>query len=249
MSKYLIAGNWKMNTNIISAKNLISDLTNKISSPDNMDILICPPFTHLEASSSLLNSTSIKLGAQNSFYESSGAFTGEISNDMLKSVGCEYVIIGHSERRNLFGESNQLINKKIKSVLNSGLNVILCIGESESERGAGNTNSILFGQLEESLKDILSIDSLTIAYEPVWAIGTGKTATPEIISETHEFINNYLYYKYGENNIKILYGGSMKPENAESILEIENVGGGLIGGASLNAESFSSICEIANRLS
>lgn len=249
MSKYLIAGNWKMNTNIDNAKDLILDIIKETSEIDDVDILLCPPYTHLYHSSQTTKVSNISIGAQNSYFESSGAYTGEVSNDMLISVGCSYVILGHSERREIFCEDNELVNKKVISALDSGLNVILCIGESESERESGNTNNVLFGQLEESLENVKDNSNLTVAYEPVWAIGTGKTATPEIIVETHEFINTYLRNRFGNNNIKILYGGSMKPENAESILKIDNVSGGLIGGASLNSESFSTICKIASSLS
>lgn len=249
MSKFLIAGNWKMNTNIGNAKKLINDIIKETSEIDDVDILLCPPYTHLFYSSQITEASNISIGAQNSYFEPSGAYTGEVSNEMLNSVGCSYVILGHSERRAIFGENNELVNKKVISALDSGLNVILCIGESESERESGNTNNVLFGQLEESLANVNDNSNLTIAYEPVWAIGTGKTATPEIIVETHEFINTYLSNRFGNNNIKILYGGSMKPENAESILKINNVSGGLIGGASLNSESFSTICKIASSLS
>ncbi|MFN3194814.1 MAG: triose-phosphate isomerase [Chlorobiota bacterium] len=249
MSKYLIAGNWKMNTDLDKAKKLILDIIKDTSQIDDVDILMCPPFTHLYYSSQITADSNISIGAQNSYFESNGAFTGEISNDMLISAGCRYVILGHSERRSIFDESNELINKKVISALDSGLNVILCIGESDSDRDSGNTNNVLFGQLEESLKNITKYENITIAYEPVWAIGTGKTATPELILETHEFINTYLNNRFGNNNIKILYGGSMNSENAESILNVKNVSGGLIGGASLKAESFSSICKIASKLS
>ncbi len=248
MSKYLIAGNWKMNTNISEAKKLISELKSDVTFKNDVEMLVCPPFTHLYLISELISDTSIKLGAQNSYYEGSGAFTGEVSNDMLKSVGSDYVILGHSERREIFNESNAIINQKVKSSLNSGLNVILCIGESESCREKGETNQVLENQLTESLLDIEDTQYLTIAYEPIWAIGTGKSATSEIISETHLFIKSYLNNHYKGNSIKILYGGSMKPENAESILQIESVDGGLVGGASLSADSFSSIYNIASNL-
>lgn len=248
MSKYLIAGNWKMNTNISEAKKLVSELKDEVSFTYEVDMLVCPPFTHLYPLSELVTDTKIKLGAQNSYYEESGAFTGEVSNDMIKSVGCQSVILGHSERREIFNESNEIINLKVKKTLNSGLNVILCIGESETSRENGQTNNILEKQLTECLAEIKDDTNLTIAYEPIWAIGTGKSATPNIISETHTFIKSYLNNHFGDNSIKILYGGSMKPENAESILRIDNVNGGLIGGASLKSDSFNSIYKIACNL-
>jgi len=248
MSKYLIAGNWKMNTNISEAKKLISELKVEVALNNDVDMLVCPPFTHIYLISDLIRDTNIKLGAQNSYYRGSGAYTGEVSNDMLKSVGSEYVILGHSERREIFNESNALVNQKVKSSLNSGLKVILCIGESESSRESGETNQVLDKQLSECLANIDNTDNLTIAYEPIWAIGTGRSATSKIISDTHSFIKTFLNNHFGENSIKILYGGSMKPENAESILEIDGVDGGLIGGASLNADSFGSIYNIANNL-
>ncbi|MER3329435.1 MAG: triose-phosphate isomerase, partial [Candidatus Kapaibacterium sp.] len=180
--------------------------------------LICPPYTHLGFLSEIVDLSRISLGAQNVHFEDKGAFTGEISNDMLLSVGCEYVIVGHSERRSIFGETDEVINKKTIKSLNSGLRVILCIGETLEERESGNTNDILEKQLNNGLIGVDETINLKIAYEPVWAIGTGKTATTNQIYETHRFISNYLINRFGDNSIKILYGGSMNAENAKEIL-------------------------------
>lgn len=245
MSKYLIAGNWKMNTNLDEAKKITDELHSFIDYDSEVEMLICPPYTHLGFLSEIVDFSRISLGAQNVHFEEKGAFTGEISNDMLLSVGCEYVIIGHSERRTLFCETDEMINKKVMNSLDVGLRVILCIGETLEERENGNTNTKLETQLTKGLIGVDEIHNLKIAYEPVWAIGTGKTATTEQISETHHFISEFLKNKFGENSIKILYGGSMNAENAKEILAIENVNGGLIGGASLNPESFEAIYKSA----
>ncbi len=248
MSKYLIAGNWKMNTNLDEAK-LITDKLHSFKDYDrDVEMLICPPFTHLGFLSELVDLSRISLGAQNVHYEEKGAFTGEISNDMLLSVGCEYVIVGHSERRTIFGETDEMINKKVVNSLKAGLRVILCIGETLEDRENGNTNAVLENQLEKGLIGVVETVNLKIAYEPIWAIGTGKTATSEQIADTHAFISDYLNNRFGNNYIKILYGGSMNAENAKEILSIENVNGGLIGGASLVAESFLAIYNSAIEL-
>lgn len=248
MSKYLIAGNWKMNTNLDEAKSITDRLHSYIDYDSEVELLICPPFTHLSFLSELIDLSRISLGAQNVHSEKNGAYTGEISIDMLLSVGCEYVIIGHSERRSIFGEDDKFINKKVVNSLNAGLRVILCIGETLEQREKGETFEILENQLEKGLIGVEKIINLKIAYEPVWAIGTGKTANKEQISETHEFISKFLIKRFGENNIKILYGGSMNAENAEEILSIKNVNGGLIGGASLKPDSFLSIYNTAIKL-
>lgn len=249
MSKYLIAGNWKMNTNLDDAKRISNVLHSYKNFDSEVEMLICPPFTHLNFMSELLDMSRISLGAQNVYSETEGAYTGEISNDMLVSVGCEYVIIGHSERRIIFSENNELINKKVTNSLKAGLRVILCIGETMQEREEGRTNSILGSQLDDCLNKVeFNIENLKVAYEPVWAIGTGKTATNEQISDTHDFISDYLKKRYENSHIKILYGGSMNSTNAKEILSIENVNGGLIGGASLNPESFLEIYNSAIEL-
>lgn len=248
MSKYLIAGNWKMNTNLDEAKKITDELHGYKDFDSEVEMLICPPFTHIGFLSELVDLSRVSLGAQNVHYEPKGAYTGEISNEMLLSVGCEYVIIGHSERRSYFNETNELINKKVVNSLNAGLRVILCIGETLEDRESGNTNEVLEEQLTKGLLGVEETINLKIAYEPVWAIGTGKTATSEQISETHKFISNFLNLRFGDNIIKILYGGSMNAENAKDILSISNVNGGLIGGASLKPESFLSIYNSAIEL-
>ena len=248
MSKYLIAGNWKMNTNLDEAKKITDKLHSFKDYDSEVEMLICPPYTHLGFLSELVDLSRISLGAQNVHFEEKGAFTGEISNDMLLSVGCEYVIVGHSERRTLFGETDEMINKKVVNSLKAGLRVILCIGETLEERENGSTNRILERQLSIGLIGVEETINLKVAYEPVWAIGTGKTATSEQISETHSFIANFLQNRFEDNSIKILYGGSMNAENAKEILAINNVNGGLIGGASLNPESFLAIYNSALEL-
>ncbi|PKL77786.1 MAG: triose-phosphate isomerase [Ignavibacteriae bacterium HGW-Ignavibacteriae-4] len=248
MSKYLIAGNWKMNTNLDEAKIITDGLHSFINYDSEVEMLICPPYTHLGFLSEIVDLSRISLGAQNVHYEESGAFTGEISNDMLLSVGCEYVIIGHSERRTLFCETDVNINKKVVNSLKAGLRVILCIGETLEERESGLTNSVLKEQLNIGLAGVVDTINLKIAYEPIWAIGTGRTASTDQITETHGFIAEFLKNRFGANTIKILYGGSMNSDNAKEILSILNVNGGLIGGASLKSESFLAIYNSALEL-
>jgi len=225
MRKKIIAGNWKMNNDIKETQNLITKLTSALSGENiNCEVIVCPPYTSLSEAASLLKDTKIKLGAQNMYFESSGAFTGEISADMLKSVGCEYVILGHSERRTIFGESDAVINKKIKKALNSGLKPIFCVGELLEEREAAITEKVIEKQVINGLEDINSNEmrKIIIAYEPVWAIGTGKTASPEQAQEVHEFIRELIKSKYGEQiseDLVIQYGGSVKPDNAKDFFQ------------------------------
>ena len=244
MRRKVIAGNWKMNNDLSESQNLISKLTaGLISEKINCEVIICPPFTSLQEAKSLIRNTVIKLGAQNMCYEESGAFTGEISASMLKGVGCEYVILGHSERRTIFGEPDSLINKKIKKALQSNLKPIFCVGETLQERESGVTKDIIKRQVVEGLKDILinDINQIILAYEPVWAIGTGKTATPAQAQEVHEFIREIvsgLYNKDVSDNLIIQYGGSVKPENAVELMSQKDIDGALVGGACLKADSF-----------
>jgi len=244
MRRKVIAGNWKMNNDLKETQNLISKLSSGLPLDNlNCDVVVCPPFTSLFEAQTLLKDTKVKLGAQNMYFESSGAFTGEISAAMLKSVGCEYVILGHSERRTIFGETDELINNKIKKAIASELKPIFCIGELLEEREAGITENIIEKQLKFGLKDISSeeIVNVIIAYEPVWAIGTGKTASPEQAEEVHKFIRSLINEKYGESiseNIIIQYGGSVNSKNAKELLFQKNIDGALIGGASLKADSF-----------
>lgn len=251
MRRKVIAGNWKMNKNIGESASLVSDLKNLLSSVSvNADVIVCPPYTSLDTVNALVKGSDVKLGAQNMYFEESGAYTGEISAEMLKSAGCEYVILGHSERRTIFGESDETINRKIKKALSAGLKPIFCIGETLEERESGVTNSVIKTQVEGGLKDVSADDmkNIIIAYEPVWAIGTGKTATPAQAQEVHQFVRilvNGLYDEKVADAIVIQYGGSMKPENAKELLSQPDIDGGLIGGACLKADSFMAIITAA----
>jgi triosephosphate isomerase len=250
MRKKVIAGNWKMNKDLNESQNLVSGIIDGLGNDNKCDVVVCPPFTSLNEVHSLIKNTPIKLGAQNVYYETDGAFTGEVSTGMLKSVGCDYVIIGHSERRTIFGEKDELLNKKNKKALADGLKVIFCIGESLAQREEGITNSIVEKQLQKGLDGISSeeLNNIIIAYEPVWAIGTGKTATPEQAQEVHAFIRNYISQKYSKESgegLIIQYGGSVKPDNAASLLSQPDIDGALIGGACLKVDSFLSIIAAA----
>jgi triosephosphate isomerase (TIM) len=249
MRKKVIAGNWKMFNDIPATANLINELKQKLDS-EKVDVIVCPPFTSLESASKLLKGSSIKLGAQNMHFEDSGAFTGEISAPMLKSTGCDFVILGHSERRTIFKETDELINKKIKKALQSGLKLIFCLGETLKEREDGVTETVVRTQIVGGLKDITIDDlkNIIIAYEPVWAIGTGRNATPLQAQEVHSFIRKLiseLYSEYTAQNLVIQYGGSVKPENAKDLLSQPDVDGALVGGACLKADSFISIIKSA----
>ncbi len=251
MRKKVIAGNWKMNNDLTESQNLINKLISGLQNEKlNCDVIICPPFISLREAYLLTIDTKIKLGAQNMYFEESGAFTGEISAGMLKSVGCEFVILGHSERRTIFGETDSLINKKIKRALSAGLKPIFCIGESLEEREKNVTKQVVQTQLTGGLSElsIADVEKIIIAYEPVWAIGTGKTATPEQAQEVHAFIRAVLKDEFSDTiarNIIIQYGGSVKPENAKELLSQNDIDGALVGGACLNAESFISIIKSA----
>lgn len=241
MHKPLIAGNWKMNKTIEETEEFIHSFLPLIKDVDDVDIIIAPPFTSLGVASSFLKDTNIRLAGQNVFYEEKGAFTGEIAPSMLISAGCSHVIIGHSERRQYFSETDEIVNKKVKNARKNGLEVILCIGETLKEREDGRTFDVIKRQLTGSLKDV-SLDGLTIAYEPVWAIGTGKTATPDQAEEVHSYIRDWLK-GYGDvsERIRILYGGSVTPDNIRSLMAEPDVDGALVGGASLKPDSFAKI--------
>jgi len=245
MPKRIIAGNWKMNLNLSQSVKLaenLKSLANKLNIPDDVDIVICPPSISLFPVVNAISGSVISLGAQNMYYEEYGAFTGEISAEMLTSVGCEYVILGHSERRQHFGETNQEINQKIHAALKASLTPILCVGETLEERDQMKHQQVIKLQLEEGLRKVSSSDAenLVVAYEPVWAIGTGRNASAEQAEEIHKLIRDILIQILGSDavEIPILYGGSMKPDNARELLSQPNVNGGLIGGASLKAEPF-----------
>lgn len=248
----LIVGNWKMFKTIseaITLFNIIKAGTHKIA---DCDVVVCPPFIALAAISEIIRDTKIDLGAQNMYSETEGAFTGEISPLMLKDVGCRYVILGHSERRQHFKETNEMINKKVVAALKYNLVPILCVGETLEEREARHAFEIVKQQFDQSLKNLKpeEIERVAIAYEPVWAIGTGRTATPEQAEQMHSYIRRLLKEQYGETvgeRIKILYGGSVKPDNIAQLMAKPNLDGALVGGASIKAESFIQIVTNAQR--
>jgi len=251
MRNKIIAGNWKMFNNLNESIALISDIKQELVNADfNCKVVVCPPFTSLETASALLKDSPVEVGAQNMYYEESGAFTAEISSSMLLSVGCKYVILGHSERRTIFNESDEVINKKVKKALVAGLTPIFCIGETLSERESNQTEKVIEAQVRKGLDGIASDDfvKIVIAYEPVWAIGTGKTASPAQAQEVHAFIRNLLtelYSKELADQTVIQYGGSVKPENAKELLSQPDIDGALVGGACLKAKSFVDIIKSA----
>lgn len=255
MRKKLIAGNWKMNLTIPQSVNLSEQIKNGIKDfkLNNTEILICPTFVSLYPVFEIIKNSGIKSGGQNMYFENEGAYTGEISAEMLKSAGCEFVILGHSERRKIFNESDKLINKKVIKAVESGLTAILCVGETLDERETGKQNEVVKSQIEQGLSGITSdkLKYIVIAYEPVWAIGTGKNATPEEANEMHKYIRKLisdLYDKNASEEMKILYGGSLNDKNCKDLLSQTDIDGGLIGGASLKSESFLKIIETSNNL-
>jgi triosephosphate isomerase len=250
MRKKVIAGNWKMNKDLNESQDLVSKIINGLGNDTKCDVIVCPPFTSLNEVSSLIKTTPVKLGAQNLHFEDSGAITGDVSASMLKSVGCEYVIIGHSERRNIFGEQDEVINKKIKKALEHNLKPIFCVGELLEQREDGTTMEVVKNQILNGLKDITpeQLSDIIVAYEPVWAIGTGKTATPEQAQEVHAAIRELIVENFSEDaadNLVIQYGGSVKPENAGELLSKKDIDGALVGGACLKADSFLGIIAAA----
>jgi triosephosphate isomerase len=250
MRRKLIAGNWKMNKTLAETVELISDIKAGLSGRERADVLVCPPFVCLESAKRATEGSSIKLGAQNLDWKDSGAFTGEISADMLLSVGAEYVIIGHSERRQYFGETDETVNLRLKQTLTKGLKPIVCIGETLEEREADKTFEVLKTQLTGGLAEITAeqMRGVVLAYEPVWAIGTGKVATKEQAQEVHAYIRSQLAELFGAetaDSVIIQYGGSVKPDNAEELLGRPDVDGALVGGASLVAADFVGIVSAA----
>jgi triosephosphate isomerase len=251
MRTKVIAGNWKMNYDLIESKNLISKLSVELKSIDSKcEVVICPPFTSLTEAAAIIKNTQIKLGAQNLHEEENGAFTGEISAKMLLSTGCEFVIIGHSERRTIYKESDELINKKIGRAIKNNLKPIFCVGELLEEREKNITEQVIESQVLKGLKGFSEEDlaNLIVAYEPVWAIGTGKTASPQQAEEVHHFIRKLIetgISKEFAEKLRILYGGSVKPDNSADLLSQLNIDGALVGGACLKAESFLSIIKSA----
>lgn len=255
MRRFLIAGNWKMNCGPNEAAKLLEELKiKKTEVSEEVDVLVCPPFVSLSMAVNYLHDTDIQVGAQNFYYEDNGAFTGEISASMLEESGCNFVLIGHSERRQFFGETDELVNKKVHKAIAHSLAPVVCIGETLEQRKQGVHFNLVNEQVKIALKDVSATDVLdvVIAYEPIWAIGTGETASPEQAQEMHAHIRKNLADLYDEETasaIRILYGGSMKPSNAEELLSQPDVDGGLIGGASLNADDFSKIITTAEKLS
>ena len=243
-TQFIIAGNWKMNGMLDESLAFVDALTEN-PNPAAVEMAICPPFTLLHPLSKPFAEKGVKLGAQSIYFEESGAFTGSISPLMVKDAGCHYVILGHSERRDIMHEDNALLRKKLDAVWKHGLEPMFCIGEHLEEREAGTTNGVLKGQLSVLEGTDASLP-LTVAYEPVWAIGTGKTASPEQVSETHAFVHEELA-RLGRK-CKVLYGGSVNPGNAESLMACKGVDGALVGGASLKAESFMEIIVAAARV-
>ena len=252
MRKPFVAGNWKMNTNSQTSVELVKCIAcgSVETAGQSVTVAVCPPFVYLQAVAKALSSSNIAVGAQDIYFESDGAFTGEISASMLKDAGCSYCICGHSERRHIIGESDELINKKVTAAIAGGLLPILCVGELIEEREASQTNNVVTRQVKKGLAG-LSVEKLravTIAYEPVWAIGTGLTATPEQAQEVHDFIRKLLAEMYdGElaEEIRILYGGSVKPNNAADLMSQKDIDGSLVGGASLKADDFLAIIQAA----
>jgi len=247
----MIAGNWKMHGSQALIRSLVSEIKQEAGAYSNIDILLLPTLVHLSDVKTLLGSSPVLLGAQNLYVGAQGAFTGEVSGPMLKEAGCEYVLIGHSERRTIFREDLAIVAAKFKAALEAGLKPILCIGETRDQRERGETEQVVKQQLETIIEaaGIHALGQAVIAYEPVWAIGTGLTATPEQAQAVHAYIRRTI----SQNNvdiaktIRILYGGSMKADNAASLLSMPDIDGGLIGGASLDAKSFLAICAAASK--
>ncbi len=245
MRKKVIAGNWKMNMLPNEAIAFIEELTPLVKDTEN-EVILCVPYTDLFYSLLTAQGTNIKIGAQNMHFEDNGAYTGEVSAKMLKSIGVEYVIIGHSERRQYFAETDETVNKKVKKALQENLKPIVCVGETLEEREAGKTSEIITNQTEKALEGIdeNQLENIIIAYEPIWAIGTGKTATSEDANNSIKEIRNKIMEIYGQNMSKrviIQYGGSVKSTNAKELFTTSDIDGGLVGGASLKAEEFSKI--------
>jgi triosephosphate isomerase len=250
MRKKIIAGNWKMNLNASESETLVKGILARVGDVTDVEIAVCPPFTSLSTVSGLVRGTNMGLGAQNMHWEGKGAFTGEISANMLLTLGCRYVILGHSERRTYFGETDEAVARKVRAAVESGLAPIVCVGETLGEREAGTTAKVVEIQVRGALSGLTPEEfaGVVIAYEPVWAIGTGLNATNEQAQEVHSLIRKLLTSMFGSSMAeatRIQYGGSMKPSNARGLLEQPDIDGGLIGGASLEAGSFEAIVRAA----
>jgi triosephosphate isomerase len=257
MRRILMAGNWKMNCTRPEAARLAESVVHGVGNmpldtpkAGPVDVVMCPPFTALETVSAIVSGTAVALGAQDVFWESSGAYTGEVSPDMLLDVGCSYVIVGHSERRQYMGETDEMVNRKARAALDAGLSVMMCVGETLEEREAGKMEEIVKREIVNGLAGINAerLKSFAVAYEPIWAIGTGKTATPQQANEAHQFIRHTVADLYGEEVAEMLtiqYGGSVKPDNIADLIAQSDIDGALVGGASLKADSFLKIVEAA----
>jgi len=250
--KPFIAGNWKLHKTISEAVELTKKINQAVGKEKNAKIAVIPPFTALSEVKKELSKSQVQTGAQDVFWEESGAYTGEVSSSMLKEAGCDFVVVGHSERRQYFGDTDERVNKKIKAALDAGLTPIMCVGETLQERENNNTFDKIKKQINQGLKslDPEQTKNVIIAYEPIWAIGTGRTATPEQAEEVHAFIRNQLTEMVGKETSSyaiILYGGSVKPKNAFSLIKENNINGALIGGASLKADSFVDVIKEAKK--
>lgn len=249
----LIAGNWKMNTDAEGAEALARGVVEAVGAPEDVQVAVCPPPVFLPIVGRAVQDTPVRLGAQTMHHESDGAYTGEVSATMLRSVQCRYVIVGHSERRQSFGETDESVNKKVQKAVASELVPIVCVGETQEQRQVGEAEDVVRRQVRRALSDVALSDPsrVVIAYEPVWAIGTGESATPEQAQEMHAFIRDLLREDYGGaigDTLHILYGGSMKPHNAADLLGQPDINGGLIGGASLEADDFAAIVEAGEKV-
>jgi triosephosphate isomerase len=243
----MVAGNWKMNNLVGESVTLASAIRDGSRNVEGGDIVVAPPFTALASVYGAIKDSPVKLAAQDLFYEDKGAYTGEVAPTMIKDAGCTFVILGHSERRKYFGEKDETVNLKVKKALATGLRPILCVGETEEERDKGVTEFVVGIQVRKGLSGIPSLEHLVIAYEPVWAIGTGKTATPMEAEEVHRFIRSLLGEMYGSEakDVRILYGGSVTADNMGDLIAMEDIDGALVGGASLKSESFLGIIQNA----
>ena len=250
MRKPIVAGNWKMNQDSEASEALAREVVEAVGEVEAVDVVICPPFTALERVAGVVEGSSVGLGAQNMHWEPEGAFTGEVAVGMLLTCGCDYVILGHSERRQYFGETDETVNRRLKAALPAGLAPIVCVGETLEQRQSGVTEDVIRTQVTGGLDGISGDDAsrVVLAYEPVWAIGTGETATPEQAEAVHAFIQEVLGQLYSDEigqAVRIQYGGSVKPDNADELFGQPNIDGGLVGGASLEADSFAAIVRAA----
>ena len=242
MRKWIVAGNWKMNNSIAESVRLATEIKQGVSGLTNGQVVVAPPFTALQSVNDVLRGSAVALAAQNMYFENKGAYTGEVSPLMLRDAGCSYVLVGHSERRKYFLESDELVNAKALSALAAGLRPIICVGETEAERNKGVTESVVGRQVRAALAEVAveKLPEIVIAYEPVWAIGTGKVATPEQAEDVHDFIRRLMMEIYGcmAEDVRILYGGSVTKDNIAELIAMKDIDGALVGGASLQAAGF-----------